>query len=409
MKRIISTLAILLFMLPLVVAQRTKAPVIEDIFINTPILFNPAEYPNGVFIKEGIIYLGNGRIALTKIDIPKFSNYTDVEIKISLVSNGDPWDKSGSCFIIPENSGISMIDIASGNASYPLLDTLKYEQLTGVVQGNNYKPTIELMRFMTPFGVGHFSSNEDSVSSQRRPVYVDGWAEEVVWTQNITDLISLMNGEAYIGVYIDTWTPEGYIVDVQLKFTESSLPLDPMPVTQVESLINTNYYIGQRHPDIFSRKNVEIPFNIPESAKNVRLKYIATGHGGHSGGDEFHPQTNILYLDGEEILNFTPWRTDCASFRRFNPTSGVWLRKRPMAFIARGGKREVKEIEEPLASSDLSRSNWCPGSDVTPEEINLQGISPGSHTLTISIPESTPISEDKLNHWLISAYLVWEE
>lgn len=153
---------------------------------------------------------------------------------------------------------------------------------------------------------------------------------------------------------------------------------------------------------------MEIAFNIPENAKNVRLKYITTGHGGHSGGDEFRPQKNILSIDGEEILNFTPWRTDCVSFRRFNPTSGVWLRTRPMAYIGRGGKREVKEIEEPLASSDLSRSNWCPGSDVTPEEINLQVIKPGNHTLTISIPESTPISDDKLNHWLVSAYLVWE-
>lgn len=69
----------------------------------------------------------------------------------------------------------------------------------------------------------------------------------------------------------------------------------------------------------------------------------------------------------------------------------------------------MKEIEEPLASSDLSRSNWCPGSDVPPVEVVLKDIAPGSHTLTISIPESTSISENKLNHWLVSAYLVWEE
>ena len=80
-----------------------------------------------------------------------------------------------------------------------------------------------------------------------------------------------------------------------------------------------------------------------------------------------------------------------------------------MAFIARGGKREVKEIEEPLASSDLSRSNWCPGSDVPPVEVKLHDLSPGDHTLTIRIPESTGIDENKLNHWLVSAYLVWEE
>ncbi|MDO5524379.1 MAG: peptide-N-glycosidase F-related protein, partial [Bacteroidia bacterium] len=171
----------------------------------------------------------------------------------------------------------------------------------------------------------------------------------------------------------------------------------------------TNYYIGQRHPDIFSRRDVEIPFSVPKNAKNVRLKYITTGHGGHAGGDEFRPQRNILYVNGKEVLNFLPWRTDCASFRRFNPTSGVWLQTRTIAHIGRGGKRVETEIQEPLASSDLSRSNWCPGSDVPPVEVNLPNLFAGTHTLTISIPESKSIEENKLNHWLVSAYLVWEE
>ena len=390
-------------------AQRVKNPVTVDLFRDTPILFNPTDYPNGVVNKEGLLYLGNGRIVLKKIQVPVFSNYTEAEIEITLVSNGDPWDKSGSCFVIPRASAISMIDVAADRASYPAHDTTRYEQLSGIVAGEGYLPTVELMRFMTPFGVGHFSSNNDSVSAQRRPVYVDGWAEDVTWKQEITDLLPLLEGEAYVGIYVDTWTPEGYKVDAKFTFTESAIHGDEKPQLHVEPLINTNYYIGQKHPDIFSRRDVEIDFTLPANAKNVRLKYITTGHGGHSGGDEFRPQQNILYVDGKEVLSFLPWRTDCASFRRFNPTSGVWLRTRPMAFIARGGKREVKEIEEPLASSDLSRSNWCPGSDVPPVEVKLHDLSPGDHTLTISIPESTGIDENKLNHWLVSAYLVWEE
>lgn len=390
-------------------AQRVKEPVTVELFHDTPILFNPTDYPNGVVEKEGLLYLGNGRIVLKKVTIPTFSNYTEADIEITLVSNGDPWDKSGSCFVIPRESVISMIDVAADRASYPPHDIDRYEELSGIVQGEGYLPTVELMRFMTPFGVGHFSSNDDSVSARRRPVYVDGWAENVSWKQEVTDLLPLLEGEAYVGIYVDTWTAEGYKVNATLTFTESAIKGDAKPNLHVEPLINTNYYIGQRHPDIFARQDVEIDFTLPENVKNVRLKYITTGHGGHSGGDEFRPQQNILYVDGEEVLSFLPWRTDCASFRRFNPTSGVWLRTRPMAFIARGGKREVKEIEEPLASSDLSRSNWCPGSDVPPVEIKLDNLAAGKHTLTISIPESTEIDENKLNHWLVSAYLVWEE
>lgn len=410
MKRCITFLLILSFSILSISAQnRKKEPVTKTIFDQTPILFNPSDYPDGIVEKNGLIYLTNGRIVLKKINIPKFKNYTEVEIKTTVVSNGDRWDKSGSCFVIPKKSAISMIDIAAGKAVYPQQDTTKYERLKGIAQGDDYLPTVELMRFMTPFGVGHYSDNADTVSAKRRPVYIDGWAENVTWSQDISDLLPLLEGEAYVGAFIDTWTAEGYKIDMQLIFTESAVKGDKRQNTHIEPLINTIYYIGQQHPDIFSRRDVAIDFQIPPKAKDIRLKYIATGHGGHSGGDEFRPQENILSIDGKEILNFLPWRTDCASFRRFNPTSGVWLRKRSVAFIERGGVRSEKEIEESLASSDLSRSNWCPGSDVPPVEVKLPGLTAGKHTLTISIPKSTPIEGDKLNHWLVSAYLVWEE
>ena len=47
--------------------------------------------------------------------------------------------------------------------------------MVGIIPGKNYLPTIELMRFMTPFGVGHYSENDDSLSSKRRPVYIPKW------------------------------------------------------------------------------------------------------------------------------------------------------------------------------------------------------------------------------------------
>ena len=117
---------------------------------------------------------------------------------------------------------------------------------------------------------------------------------------------------------------------------------------------------------------------------------------------------NIVSVDGQEVLNFVPWRNDCASFRRFNPGTGVWLIKRLAMYIGDKGYTE-KLVEEPLGSSDLSRSNWCPGSDVVPEEAELGDLKAGKHTFKVSIPEAEPVDGNKLNHWLVSAYLVWEE
>ncbi|WP_308769034.1 PNGase F N-terminal domain-containing protein [uncultured Bacteroides sp.] len=379
------------------------------VFNKENIHFAPDMYPNYAEADtNGVIHLVNGRIILKKIQIPDYQRDVTVSVKVTLASNGDRWDKSGSCFVIPKHSAINLLSIAQGKKKFPEIDSLKLENMVGIVPGKDYLPTIELMRFMTPFGVGHFSENDDSLSSKRRPVYIPKWEKCVQWEQDITDLYSALKGEVYVGIFIDTWTKEGYVASMDLKIKETPVTCEKLVRRHVEPLMNTVYYIGQTYPDIFARKSVSTDFVLPENAKNVRLKYIVTGHGGHEGGDEFVQKRNILSVDGKEVYSFIPWRDDCASFRRFNPATGVWLIKRLAAYISEEGYK-TKEVEEPLASSDLSRSNWCPGSDVTPEEISLKDLKAGKHTFTVSIPEAQPASGNELNHWLISAYLVWEE
>ena len=357
---------------------------------------------------DGVIRLVNGRIILKKISVPHYDRNVKVYITTTVASNGDRWDKTGSVFVLPKKSAVNLMTIAEGKAKFPAVDSLRYEKLVGVVAGKNYLPTVELMRFMTPFGVGHYSDNNDSLTAKRRPVYIPKWEKCVQWQQDITDLYPMLEDEAYVGIYIDTWTEEGYLASMELKFSESPTSCDRMPRRHVVPIVNTVYYIGQDYPDIFARKPLTAEFSVPAGVKNARLKYIVTGHGGHSGGDEFTPQENILSVDGREVYRFTPWRDDCASFRRFNPSTGVWLVKRTTSFIGENGYEE-KEVEEPLASSDLSRSNWCPGSDVVPEDIAVGALSAGKHSLTVDIPKAQPVKGNELNHWLVSAYLVWED
>ena len=358
---------------------------------------------------DGVIRMVNGRIILKKIQVPHYERNVKVYIKTTVASNGDRWDKSGSVFVLPKKSAINLMTIAEGKNKFPAIDTLKYEHLVGVVAGKDYQPTIELMRFMTPFGVGYYSGKDNALSAKRRPVYIPKWADSVEWQQDITDRYSALEDEAYVGVFIDTWTEQGYLASVELQFKESQISCDNMKRTHVLPLVNTMYYSGQEYPDIFARKPLTTDFTLPKGAKNVQLKYIVTGHGGHDGGDEFTPQENIISVDGKEVYRFTPWRDDCASFRRFNPGTGVWLEKRVASYIGEDGNYTEKEIEEPVGSSDFSRSNWCPGSDVVPEEIPLSRLTAGRHSLSIAIPKAQPIKGNEMNHWLVSAYLVWEE
>ena len=378
-----------------------------QVFEKTNICFQPNNYQNfNEANADGVIRLVNGRIILKKITLPEYKRNVDVTLTVTLASNGDRWDKSGSCFVLPKESAINLLNIAQGKQKFPAVDSTKYEQLIGIVPGENYIPTIELMRFMTPFGVGYYNGHE--IGQKRKPVYIDKWADCVTWAQDITDLYPTLKKEAYVGVFIDTWTEEGYVVSVDLDLKESQISCDALPNRKVMPLLNTVYYIGQSYPDIFARQDLEMEFDMPKAAKNVRLKYIVTGHGGHSGGDEFVKRQNIVSIDGNEVLNFIPWRDDCASFRRFNPGTGVWLIKRLAMYIDKEGYSE-KMVEEPLGSSDLSRSNWCPGSDVVPEETLVGDLTAGMHTFKVSIPEAEPVEGHKLNHWLVSAYLVWEE
>ena len=355
---------------------------------------------------EGIIHLANGRIILKKINLPDYRRDVSITLSVSLESDGDRWDKSGSVFVIPESSGINLLSIAKGEASFPTVDSLRFGNLIGTVPGEDYLPTVELLRFMTPFGVGYYSRRDTSAVSLTRPVYIDGWADCSSWEADVTDLYPLLKGQAYIGVFVDTWTAEGYIVSADIEVKEDRNPYSQLPERNIVPLINTLYYMGQSYPDLFSRQDISVDFTLPQSASLATLKYIVTGHGGHDGGDEFTPQRNIISLDKETVLDFTPWRTDCASFRRFNPSSGTWAVKREASFYGEKG-REKKVIDEIIASSDYSRSGWCPGSDVPPLTADLGPLAAGAHRLTVSIPGAQSIDGDKMNHWLVSAYIVW--
>lgn len=80
-------------------------------------------------------------------------------------------------------------------------------------------------------------------------------------------------------------------------------------------------------------------------------------------GDEFNQKPNTLYLDGEKVISFVPWRDDCGTYRNWNPCSG--------------------NFSNGLSSSDLSRSNWCPGTVTNPEYIYLGDLEAGEHSITV--------------------------
>ena len=370
-----------------------------EVFRNQPVNFG-GETGDTVTVKR----LQNGRVIYRKIKVPVYKKGTDVSVEVKLRSNGDKWDKSGSCFVVTNPELIDVIDVSLGKEKFPE-NSFADKGFGGVLKTNEYVPALELMRFMSPFGVGHYSDEKKYPKIKyNRPVYIPKWENEVVWEKDISELESVVTGAFYIGVWIDTWTPEGYSVDVSLKYSGR-----PRPKLKVMPLLNTVYYVeGQKIPDFFAAKTLDLDFSTKQEMRNVKLYYTTTGHGGHSGGDEFIKLNNEVFLDSILVFNKIPWRDDCASFRRFNPSSGVWTKKDSAYAYNENFEREFKEIEERLASSDLSRSNWCPGSSVLPYRIPLGELKEGLHRLQVKIP-GTSNKKDQFNHWLVSAYITYTE
>jgi len=368
------------------------------VFENTNLYFDLAFSSNSEQLKDSILRLDAGRVILKKVKLPNYELQPKTTVNVTLTSNGDPWDKSGSLFVIPKSASVSLLDfetkkfdLSTLNQDYAAVVPFEQDALS-------YQPNIELLRFMTPFGVGYFNDNE--YTKDRKPIYIPHWENEVNWTQDITHLLPLLEDEVYIGVYIDTWTKEGYNISVSLDFDESNITNHKKEKVSILPLVNTvKYAAAQRLYDGFAKQSLTYQFETT-TLKNAKLYYTTTGHGGHSGGDEFVKKENVIVLDNEIIKQFIPWRDDCASFRRFNPSSGVWKRTTQW---------KGEEIDERLASSDLSRSNWCPGSKVTPEVIELGDLSAGTHFLKIGIPEAQVAANNENNYWMVSAYIVYDK
>ena len=329
---------------------------------------------------DSILKFASGTIILKKVKFPKIKKGSNVFIDVTEQSNGDAYDRTGSVFLIPTDQSISFLDgLQKGAKSLPIYENGNGEKYQGVVRTENYTPLLELMRFFTPFGVKHFNNLE-----LKNKV----WQDSVYYRQDISELTAALDEkEVWIGMNIGNYDNGGHKVSLNITIhpgydakSEDKLLLP---------LFNTNNVMemaGQQYATMFNNeKGLELTFEVPASDKNYRLRYITTGHGGWGNGDEFVPKKNTILVDGKEIFAFVPWRTDCGSYRLSNPASG--------------------NFNDGLSSSDLSRSNWCPGTVTPPVYIELGKLSAGKHSMQIKIPQGAP-EGTSFSSWNVSGVLI---
>jgi len=363
---------------------------IRESYITTINVFNNEQIcwgydkPNPENIESNEVYhYAGGTLILRKVNLPRVSEDNILFAEITQYSNGDAYDRTASVFIIPTNKEKSFLDgLRNGKDDLPKYFDNQNNEYQGVVATDKYLPITELVRFFTPFGINHFND--------KRKVPGLEWEDSVIYKQDISSLLPILEGDVWIGAFIGNYDKGGHKLSLNLKYY-------PMRKEIVEStkkhwiypLFNTLNVLemaGQSYATMFDQDSLKVQFEIPKGVKNLKLQYISTGHGGWGGGDEFNQKLNEIFIDGKLVYSCIPWRTDCSSYRKYNPASGNFW--------------------SGISSSDFSRSGWCPGTITFPQTIILN-LESGTHELKVAIPLG-PREGNSFSAWNISGVLIGE-
>lgn len=325
----------------------------------------------------------NGTIILKKIKFPTIKDGDNIFVELKQQSNGDAYDRTGTVFFIPQDKKESFLNgLESGVKTLPVYNNGNGKEYFGVKATENYNPAVEMMCFFTAFGINKF--NHIQLKDKT-------WQTISPYRQDITELKpALSEKELWIGTFIGNYDKGGHKVSLEITIHKSDQTIyKNNTVIPLFNTLNIMEMAGQDYSTMFNEdKGLLVEFTLPKDLKNAQLRYITTGHGGWENGDEFVPKTNSILLDGKMVFSFIPWRSDCGSYRLYNPASG--------------------NFGDGLSSSDLSRSNWCPGTVTNPNFISLGDLKAGKHTIQVKIPQG-PTEGNSFSSWNVSGVLLGNE
>lgn len=343
-----------------------------SIFQQEQLCFNKDYVPS-----EGVKKFHNGTVLFKKIKFPKIHPGQLVFLDVKEQSNGDAYDRTGTVFLLPEEEG-NVLEYSDEKINF--LKNSKQKEL-GLYTTSLFTSPVELMRFITPFGVNKY--NHIEIKGKK-------WNDHVFYRQDVSELSAFLSEkEIWIGINIGNYDKGGHLVDVNL--TIHPLDVHPMKFNFSQSLFNTMSSLSfaeikniETH-QLFIDNELVVNFDLDNDLDNAQLRYLVTGHGGWDLGDEFIPKTNYIYIDNQLTHQFIPWRGDCGSYRLNNPASG--------------------NFPSGLSSSDYSRSNWCPGTVTSPDYIILGNLKAGKHILKIKIDQGKP-DNGQNSTWTVSGVLL---
>lgn len=177
-----------------------------------------------------------------------------------------------------------------------------------------------------------------------------GYPGQCVFVLDVTDYMSLLQGNVRLGSYIESWIggTRGWLVTVKLAYISGQLANVPY---KVENLWQQQRIVYG--DSINPVENYLPPRSVPvESVSNgAKVRIINTGHGqgNTDNAAEFSLKIHNLVV-GTSSFDHVLWRNDC-SINPCSPQGGTW---------------------------QYARAGWCPGAEVTPWDVDVSSlITPG--------------------------------
>ena len=360
--------------------KRKSTEILIPVFQHEQIGFHAQEKQRSLPYSSSTFHYAGGTVIVRQVKLPSIKNDYSVFAELTDYSNGDAMPRQGTVFIIPVDKRLSMLDaLDKGFKVLPGFKSVNGKIYNGFLKTAIYNPLIELMRFTTPYGIRAFNKTPSLDDSK--------WADSVTWKQDISDLKSELVSEVYIGTYIHGNNPLGQIISLNLRFYPLPQTIEKQRI-YVQPLFNTVSVLqaaGQEPGTLFQGDSLHLKFTLPVGLQDLSFRYLSSGEGLYPDGEAFRQRINQVFWDDDEILKVTPWRTDCGTFRAYNPASP----------IATNG----------LVQSDLSRAGFCPGSITLPVSINLDDPEAGIHEIRVVIPMGG-VEAAASGFWNVSGVLI---
>ena len=231
------------------------------VFTEEQIHFADYENVEGEIPFDTTLHFSHGTVLVKRMQLPQLPEHYQLFAEIHQRSNGDAYDRTASVFVIPTEKARSFRDgLCQGPEALPLFVGKDGKEYQGIKAESDYLPPMELVRFFTSFGAGHFNDK----------VQIDGltWTDENYYKQEVSELRDHLQGDVLIGAFIGNYDKGGHKLSLDLVAYPGDYEWDETPCRQKSlPLFNTCNVLemsGQNYGRFFATDSLEVAFEIPD-------------------------------------------------------------------------------------------------------------------------------------------------